>query len=234
MKEYFEKIFKGSSYDFYNSLREALICNQKKFIVTANPEAFMLGSADIEMDKLLKDTDVTVVADGIGLVKGAKMIGIDITERIPGVEIAQKLFEYANELSLSVFLFGAKQEVISKLCDKINNEYPNIQISGAKNGYSSNKDTTFNEIKKLKPDIILVALGMPTQEKLIYKHFNDFKKGVFVGVGGSFDVLSGMKSRAPEFYIKHNLEWFYRIVCEPKRIKRFYNNNIKFLFKLKK
>ena len=83
-------------------------------------------------------------------------------------------------------------------------------------------------------DIVLVALGMPIQEKLIYKHLNEFDKGIFVGVGGSFDVLSGTKKRAPEFFIQHNLEWLYRITKEPSRLKRFYNNNIKFLFNVNK
>lgn len=83
------------------------------------------------------------------------------------------------------------------------------------------------------PDIMLVALGIPAQEKLIYKHLNKFKKGIFVGVGGSFDVLSGTKARAPEFFINHNLEWLYRILKEPSRIKRFYNSNVKFIFKVK-
>ena len=70
--------------------------------------------------------------------------------------------------------------------------------------------------------------------KLIYKHLNEFDKGIFVGVGGSFDVLSGTKKRAPEFFIQHNLEWLYRITKEPSRLKRFYNNNIKFLFNVNK
>ena len=72
------------------------------------------------------------------------------------------------------------------------------------------------------------------QEKLIYKHLNSFKKGIFVGVGGSFDVISGTKKRAPKLFIKLNLEWLYRIVTEPKRLKRFYNNNIKFILKIRK
>lgn len=234
MREYFKKIFKGSADSFYRDLNEALENNQKKFIITANPEAFMLGKADNEVDSLLKDDNTTVVADGIGLVKGAKIIGFDITERIPGVEIAEKLFEYGNELSRSIFLFGAKPEVISALCDMISQKYPNLKIIGAKDGYIQDKDTVFDKIKKLEPDIVLVALGMPVQEKLIYRHLKDFSKGIFVGVGGSFDVLSGTKTRAPDFFIKHNIEWLYRIAKEPKRLKRFYNNNIKFLFELKK
>ena len=92
----------------------------------------------------------------------------------------------------------------------------------------------FKEIIKCKPDIVLVALGMPQQEELIYKYLDKFKKGIFVGVGGSFDVLSGTIKRAPKIFIKLNLEWLYRILKEPKRLKRFYNNNIKFILKIKK
>ena len=92
-----------------------------------------------------------------------------------------------------------------------------------------------NEVlSKEKPDIVLVALGIPLQEKLIYKHLNKFDKGIFVGVGGSFDVISGHKKRAPKIFIKLNLEWLYRILKEPKRLKRFYDSNVKFLFKVKK
>ena len=75
---------------------------------------------------------------------------------------------------------------------------------------------------------------MPLQEELIYKHLNDFTKGIFVGVGGSFDVMSGVKKRAPKIFQKLNIEWLYRIIVEPKRIKRFYQNNVKFIFRIKK
>ena len=107
-------------------------------------------------------------------------------------------------------------------------------IVGTSNGYVADKDKVFDEIVKLEPDIVLVALGIPLQEMLIYKHLNRFKKGIFVGVGGSFDVMSGMKKRAPKIFIKLNLEWLYRIMKEPKRLKRFYDSNVKFLFRIKK
>ena len=90
------------------------------------------------------------------------------------------------------------------------------------------------EIIKLKPDILFVALGIPYQEKLIGKYYNKFKKGIFIGVGGSFDVLSGTKKRAPRLFIKLKLEWLYRIICEPKRLKRFFKYNVKFLFRSKR
>ena len=105
---------------------------------------------------------------------------------------------------------------------------------GSKNGYVENKDDIFKEIVKKEPDIVMVALGVPFQEKLIYKHLDKFKKGIFVGVGGSFDVISGTKKRAPKIFIKLNLEWLYRIIKEPSRLKRFYESNIKFLLNIKK
>lgn len=234
MKEYFDVLYKGSSSDFYASLKDKLENRERCFIVTANPEAFMFGASDPEVDALLKDNTTSVVADGIGLIKGARMAGADIKERIPGVEIAERLFEYGNSLSLSVFLFGAKPEVTEKMCAVLAEKYPSLKVVGAENGYVDDKDAVFEKIKVAEPDIVLVALGMPVQEKLIYRHLDGFKKGIFVGVGGSFDVLSGTKKRAPSFFIRHNIEWLYRILKEPKRIKRFFNNNVKFIISLKR
>lgn len=234
MVKFFNKLYKSSAEEFLALVRDKLSKDERMFIVTANPEAFIYGQQDSEVEALLLDEATTVVADGIGIVKGAKKIGVEVKERIPGIDIAEKLLEFGNELSKSVFFLGAKPEVIDALCKIVNEKYPALKIAGAVNGYVPDKDVVFEEIKAAKPDIVMVALGIPTQEKLIYKHLADFEKGIFIGVGGSFDVLSGTKQRAPEFFIKHNLEWFYRIMKEPSRIKRFYNNNIKFILKLKK
>lgn len=233
MIKYFQKLYKGTKDEFLAVLKNDLEQNNKRFVVTANPEAFMLGKENADINELLCDENTTIVADGIGIVKGAKMSGIHVDERIPGVDIAEQLLSYGNELKKSVFLFGAKQEVIDALVKHIAEVYPDLEIKGAVNGYTNDKDSVFEQMKALAPDIVLVALGMPVQEKLIYQHLSGFEKGIFVGVGGSFDVISGMKARAPEFFINHNIEWLYRIAKEPKRLKRFYNNNIRFIFKLK-
>ncbi len=234
MKRFFERLFKGTKEAFLEILKDHLVNEKRMFLITANPEAFMLGKTDPEMEKMLLDEEVTMAADAIGLVKGGKIVDIHLPERIPGVELAQGLMAYGHEYGKSIFLLGAKQEVIDALCAVIREKYPNLTVCGAVNGYVSDKDAVFEDMKRLEPDIVLVALGMPAQEKLIYKHFRDFHKGIFVGVGGSFDVLSGLKQRAPEFFIKHNLEWLYRIAKEPSRFKRFYNGNVKFLFALRK
>ena len=221
MKKYITKLYKKSKESYYKILEKDLKNKNKKFIVTINPETLMIAEKDIELKEILEDDSVSFVPDGIGVVKAAKMIGVDVKERIPGIEIAEKLFEFANESKKSLYLFGAKQEVLNNLKEKIEKIYPNIKLLGMTNGYVENKDEEFQKIIKKEPDIVLVALGIPAQEKLIYKYFKDFKKGIFVGVGGSFDVLSGTKKRAPQIFIKTNTEWLYRILKEPKRIKRF-------------
>lgn len=233
MINYFNKLYKGTKADFLKLLKNDLALGKKRFIVTANPEAFILGKENPDIDKLLTDEATTVVADGIGIVKGADIVGIKVEERIPGVDIAEQLFSYGNEMKKSIFLFGSKKEVIDALVKHLSEAYPDLVVAGSVDGYVEDKDKVFDEIAEKAPDIVLVALGMPAQERLIYKHLSRFDKGIFVGVGGSFDVLSGTKERAPEFFIKHNIEWLYRIVKEPKRLKRFYNNNIKFIFKLR-
>ena len=234
MKKILEKLYKNDKKSFFEILKKDLKNKNKKFIVTVNPETLMIAEKDLELKEILEDDSVSFVPDGIGVVKAAKMIGVDVKERIPGIEIAEKLFEFANESKKSLYLFGAKQEVLNNLKEKIEKNYSNIKLLGMTNGYVENKEEEFQKTIKKEPDIVLVALGIPAQEKLMYKYFKDFKKGIFVGVGGSFDVLSGTKKRAPQIFIKTNTEWLYRILKEPKRIKRFWANNVKFIFKIRK
>ena len=234
MKKLFEKMYKKEEKEFDKILHNNLAKNKKMFIVTANPETMMKSETDTELNKLLNDKNTILVPDGIGVVKASKTLGYDIKERITGIDIANTLLDYGNELKKSIYLFGSKQEVIDSMKDVLKEKYPNLKLVGSSNGYVQDKDKVFEEMSKLKPDIILVALGIPLQEKLIYKHLSLFDKGIFVGVGGSFDVISGHKKRAPQIIIKLNLEWLYRIICEPRRLKRFYDSNVKFMFKVKK
>ncbi len=231
---YFNNLYKKSHNEFYKELEDKLKNDNKCFIITANPETFKYAKTDKEFSKMLQDTKVVTVADGIGVVKAAKILGIDIKERIAGIDIANELLRLGNKLEKSIYFFGSKQEVISDLLKIIKEKYPNLKIVGNKNGYIKNRDKVMEEIVKKEPDIVLIALGIPDQEKLIYKHIDKFQKGVFVGVGGSFDVISGHKKRAPKLFIKMNLEWLYRIIKEPSRLKRFYNNNVKFMLEIKK
>lgn len=234
MKEYFKRIYNKTKEEYIKYLEEILQKEEKKFIITANPETIMMSEKDKVIQTMLLDENNSIIPDGIAIVKAGKILGYNIKERIAGIDIAEFLLKYASQNNKKVYLFGSKQEIIDKMKETINKKYSGIKLVGATNGYVKNRDKEFEKIKKQSPDIVLIALGIPHQEKLIYKHLKDFKKGIFVGVGGSLDVISGSKKRAPKIFIKTNTEWLYRIVREPKRLKRFYDNNIKFMFKIKK
>lgn len=232
MKEYLKRIYSKSQKEFFDELRKKLKAQKKQFIVTVNPESLMNARKDEELNNMLLDEQVSLVPDGIAVVKACKMLNISVSQRIAGVDIAEYLMIEGNKQKKSIYLFGSKQDVLDAIAEIIKKKYPDLNLVGMTNGYVEDKDGIFEEIKKIKPDICLVALGIPAQEKLIYKHLNDFDKGIFVGVGGSLDVLSGTKRRAPKLFIKLNIEWLYRIIMEPKRIKRFWNNNVKFIFEI--
>lgn len=231
MKDILEKIYNEEENIFYSILEDLLTTNKKKFIITVNPEIIMKSYKNIEIKKMLLNDNNILVPDGISIIKKAKQYNINIKERITGVDISSKALEICNKNKKSIYLFGSKKEVLDKLIININQKYPNINIVGFSDGYVEDKDKIMKEIISLSPDLILIALGVPNQELLINKYIEKAKKGVFIGVGGTFDVLSGYKKRAPKLFIKLNLEWLYRIICEPTRLKRFIQNNIVFMFK---
>ena len=231
MKDILEKIYNEEENIFYSILEDLLTTNKKKFIITVNPEIIMKSYKNIEIKEMLLNDNNILVPDGISIIKKAKQYNINIKERITGVDISSKALEICNKNKKSIYLFGSKKEVLDKLIININQKYPNINIVGFSDGYVEDKDKIMQEIISLSPDLILIALGVPNQELLINKYIEKVKKGVFIGVGGTFDLLSGCKKRAPKLFFKLNLEWLYRIICEPTRLKRFIQNNIVFMFK---
>ena len=234
MKSFFNKLYQKSCADFFALAEQNLVSEKRIFVVTANAEIFMQGRDRQDIRRLLLDADTTLIADGINIVKGARTLGIPVAERIPGVELAEFLLGRCSMHGKKVFLFGAQKHVLDELCKVIAEKYSGLELVGVCDGYVADKDAVFQQIRDAEPDLVLVALGVPQQEELIYRHLQDFHKGIFVGVGGSFDVLSNVKPRAPKLFIRLNLEWLYRIACEPSRLKRFYQNNVKFLFHLRK
>lgn len=192
----------------------------KTYIVTANAEIAMHAKENPKYRSII-DKATYIIPDGIGIVKGAKILNQDVCERIPGVELMVDLLKLANENNNSVYFYGAKPEVIEQLIINIKKDYPNIVISGYRDGYQSDDNNEIcNEVVRLEPDYIFVAKGCPLQDEWIEKVIPKVDKGLFMGVGGSFDVISGTVERAPEMWRKLNLEWLYRIGFNPKRWKR--------------
>ena len=131
------------------------------------------------------------------------------------------LLQYASDHKKSVFFLGASEDVNVKVTKRVERDYPDLVIAGRKNGYFNRFDDELaDKIAGTQPDIVFVALGAKRQEGWIYHYMDKFEKGIFIGVGGSFDVLSGQIKRAPSIWIKFQLEWLYRLLKEPHRVKR--------------
>ena len=231
--EYLRRVFPGTAEEFCQKAGKAMLSGEKLFIVTANPEIMMHAEQRPEIREILLSPDTSITPDGISVVKAMRLCGLPAKERITGVDLADKLLKQAGENGKSVYLLGAKEEVVSALAEKLKREYPAVTVR-YHNGYDGDKDKIFEEIAVREPDLVLVALGVPAQELLIARHLEKFQKGVFIGVGGSFDVLSGKKQRAPALFVKTNTEWLYRILREPSRLGRFWRNNVKFLGEVRK
>ncbi|MBR1457016.1 MAG: WecB/TagA/CpsF family glycosyltransferase [Oscillospiraceae bacterium] len=233
LKDYFEKLYTGSQSDFFALADGAMDREERLFVVTANPEVMMIAQGDPALDAVLCAPSATIVPDGIGVVKAARGLGLELPGRVTGVELAWELIRHAGETGRRVYLYGAKEEVLQALAARVAREAPGALLVGAKNGYDHEDDEVFRDVLAQRPDVVLVALGVPRQELLIARWLERFDKGIFVGVGGSFDVLSGAKQRAPELFLRLNLEWLYRITKEPKRFGRFFRSNLHFLGKVR-
>lgn len=194
--------------------------NKKTFVVTANPEIVMYAKKDPSYMSLVKRANY-VIADGIGIIKGSKILGTPIVERVAGYDLMIGLLEEANKNGSRVYLLGAKEDVLQSAVQKVDERYPSLQLVGARNGYFDLSDTSIIEqVQQTKPDIVFVATGYPRQEQWIHQYLQTASKGLLMGVGGSFDVLSGKSKRSPKIFINLNIEWLYRLIKQPYRIKR--------------
>lgn len=206
---------------FQNEFIGRLNNHLSTFIVTANPEIVMAANENPEFMKILHEDADYITADGIGIVKAAKMLGTPLPERVTGYDLFLWLMQVANERGLRVYLIGAKPKVIHAVQAKIAKNYRNINLVGAEDGYfHEDLDLVARRIQKTQPDLVFAALGFPKQEKLLSILRKNATPALMMGVGGSFDVFSGQVKRAPEAFQKTHLEWFYRLITNPTRFKR--------------
>ncbi|GEL78657.1 WecB/TagA/CpsF family glycosyltransferase [Tenuibacillus multivorans] len=207
--------------DGFVSLLEERISEKKKtFVVTANPEIVMLAQENDEFMRLAHEADF-VTADGVGVVKGAQLLGEPLPGRVTGFDTIHELFNRGDEKGYRFYFLGAKPEIIETAQEKIVSQYPGLEIVGYRDGYFDWDDPSVAQnIRDANPDIVLVGLGAPRQEKWISEHLDEFDHGVFIGVGGSFDGIAGTMKRAPKIWQKLNLEWLYRLFQQPSRWRR--------------
>jgi N-acetylglucosaminyldiphosphoundecaprenol N-acetyl-beta-D-mannosaminyltransferase len=211
------------STDNYDSLTSKLLKKidnrEKAFIVAINPEKIIKAQDDPALMKLLNSADFQI-PDGIGVILASKFKGGQIRERVTGIDMMLKLCETAAKHQKKIFLYGGKPGRADEAKVKLEEMYPGIQISGTLHGYEKDQEVVRQTINQSQADIIFVAMGSPAQENWIIANKEALHPSVYQGVGGSFDVISGKIERAPESFQKLGLEWLYRLMKEPWRIKR--------------
>lgn len=193
---------------------------EKSFIITANPEIVMRANDDGSyMANLHRATYIT--ADGIGIVKASRILGQAVPERVTGYDVMMELLHLSNQNKYKIYLLGAHRDTLEAAKANINITHPHIEIVGSHEGYFDwNENSIVDEISEAQPDLVFVALGAPKQEKWIAEHLDYFDQGVFICVGGSFDVVAGKVKRAPMSWQNKNLEWLYRLLKQPSRWRR--------------
>lgn len=163
-------------------------------------------------------------ADGASIVWAAKRLGIPLVERVAGIDLFQRLIAVSAERGYKVYLFGAREGVVRKVKDVLEKEYPSLKIVGYRNGYFTEKDEPLivADIAASKADIMFVAFSSPRKEYWTHRHLDQLGIPFVMGVGGSFDVVAGVTTRAPEWMQRVGLEWLYRFIQEPRRLWRRY------------
>lgn len=202
-------------------MEEFLETDRCSKVFTPNSEILLTAVRDREFESVLSSGHL-VVPDGIGVVIASRFYGTPLKERVAGFDLMMRLMDIADSRGKSVYLLGGREGVAEEAAIKLTESYGSLRIAGTRNGYfeEDSENDVVNEINNSKADILLAALGAPKQEKFIHKHSDKLKVKIAMGVGGSLDVLAGKVKRAPEFYQKAGLEWFYRLVKEPRRIIR--------------
>ncbi len=189
-------------------------------VYTPNSEIILSAYKDPEYAAVLNRGSL-VTADGIGVVYASKILKRPLPERVSGFDLANKLLERVAPKGKTLYLFGGKPGIAERAAKKICELYPGINIVGISDGYfdEEKEKEIIKDINEKSPDILFVCLGFPKQERWIDTH-SDISVRVAMGIGGSLDVFAGEVKRAPEFFQKCGLEWFYRLIKQPSRFIR--------------
>ena len=171
-------------------------------------------------------------ADGVSILWAAKKLGIPLKERVAGIDLFEKLVKLSAEKGYKIYLFGAKEEVVNKVKSIFEKQYPNLKIVGYRSGYFTEADEPeiVKNMAESGADMMFVAFSSPKKEYWVNKYLNQLNIPFVMGVGGSFDVIAGVTSRAPKWLQDHGMEWFYRFIQEPGRLwNRYMVGNRKFI-----
>ncbi|MFC4303478.1 WecB/TagA/CpsF family glycosyltransferase [Cohnella boryungensis] len=204
-----------------NYLAEAVEERRPHRVITGNPIMLMVGLDNPSFHHTLSTADL-VVPDGTGVVWAARRLKQPVQERVAGFDLMHELLREGERRGWSAYLLGASPEVIEAAHEKLKLQYPGVRFVGFRDGYFTDKEDeqVVAAIREANPDLLFVARSTMNQEPWIEKYHAVLEVPVVMGVGGSFDVVSGKLKRAPAFFRKAGLEWLYRLLQEPTRFKR--------------
>ncbi|AGT33505.1 acetylmannosaminyltransferase [Geobacillus genomosp. 3] len=205
--------------DILADIEQRMAAGKKSTIIAVNPEKLIAASQNPELKQLINAATYQI-PDGIGVVLASKLKGGRLASRVTGIDLMERLIALAANKGYRVFLYGAKEEVVQKAKQNLEAKYPGLCIAGYMNGYVNDDGAVVRAIQAANADMLFVALGSPRQELWIRAHLDQLDVKVFQGVGGSFDVFAGRVKRAPKLFRTFGLEWFYRLITDPKRFKR--------------
>lgn len=198
-------------------IREFIASGEPHMIVTADASGIVRAQSDAEFREIVNNAAL-VTPDGFGVIKGASMLGAPLIERVSGVEIAREMCRMSAEDGFSVYFLGAAPGVAELAAENLKAQYPGLNVAGTHDGYfDASRDAEITAMVRASgAQALLVAMGIPRQEKFIRDNMDGLGVCVAMGVGGSFDVFSGKVKRAPEWFQNHGLEWLYRLAADPK------------------
>ncbi|MEN3185970.1 MAG: WecB/TagA/CpsF family glycosyltransferase [Atribacterota bacterium] len=200
-------------------LSEAVQKGRKMHLVTLNPEMLACQSRNHRFREVLKRAEL-LIPDGMGIIWGARFLGQTPIRRLPGIELAEALLERGRDEGWRVYLLGGKEGVAEKAAEVLCRRYPGLQIVGVHHGYCADDAQVVRAINQTAATLLLVGMGSPRQELWIDTYRDALIPSLFMGVGGSFDVWSGEKKRAPYFVRRLGFEWLWRVGSEPQRVRR--------------
>lgn len=189
------------------------------YVVTPNPEFLLAAKKDPSFRKVLNAADLAL-ADGVGVIYAAKILGRPLRGRVPGIDFAQGLLACIAQSGQRLFLLGAKPGVAEQAAENLQKTYPGLTICGTSDGYFKDSGPVVEAIKAAGADVVFVCLGAPKQEKWMAEYGPATGARLLIGLGGCLDVFAGNVQRAPEAWQRAGLEWLYRLMKEPSRFTR--------------
>ena len=217
----------GKKEEIISEIERRLNNGEKMFIVTLNVSILMEAMKDPSYRKILEEASM-VIPDGSGIVWALDVIANVKTDRVTGIDTMTHLCELSKRKGWKVYLLGAREDVAKKACENLRRN--GVNVVGYHHGYFEKDGEVIVEILSKKPDLLFVGMGVPKQERWIHEHFKKIPVRLAMGVGGSIDVVSGRKKRAPEFVQKMKLEWLYRFLQSPWNKRKIPFQIMKFVF----